>query len=305
MVAVLLLGLDWLRPGRDPPVFLTSATIAAATADVARCAASHTLAVNGPDFHQPTVLAAVQQTTADPVIGVGACVRAERFVAPAIAALTTPYLRATLLVRGPQVMDTPLGDFLSHAYPGAAGSERGAGKEVLRSLLVGDGGSDDHGAFPAGYHPAGKIDDGIPAPVTAATSAGVTEVFSSPLITGWMPRQTFLRWAKSLPSRGARLATLNDVEVPYEVSQACSLSGQTVVSFGASLDEASATVRRNSPGRARVVVRPLTLLRKTALQDQVRGLQLVPSDATGVDAAARVESPIPHVVASLSLSLRD
>lgn len=425
---LLLIGLDWLRPGRDPPVSLANATIAAATADVARRVAIHTLAVNRPGFHLPTALAAIRPMTADPVIGVGAYVWAERLVAPTVAGLAAAYPRATVLVGGPQVTYAPPGDYLSRAYPAAAGFVRGAGEGVLRSLLAGECEDDHQGRLPAGYHTAGEVDDGTPASMTTTFAAGIADEFSSPLLTGWMPRQHFLRWETSrgcpfrcsfcahkdvvgrraslppprvsaeadwlaarsiegtvtdvavtdptfnagpthlgvldrLSSGGYRgalslqcraemmtpafvdavarlratadvtlefgvqtivrteqatierpanmrrvdagLATLNDAGVPYEVSLIYGLPGQTVASFGASLEWATTTALRHSAGRARVVAWPLMLLRGTALHDQARALRLVTSDSAGVNVTARVGSPIPHVVASPSFSVGD
>ncbi|KAK1860074.1 hypothetical protein I4F81_002665 [Pyropia yezoensis] len=196
---LLLVGLDWLRPGRDPPVSLANATIAAAVAPVTPRVAVHTLAVNAPAFDLPTALAAVQPATPDPLIGVGAYVWAERLVAPAVAALAAAHPRAAIVVGGPQVTYAPPGDYLSRAYPAATGFVRGAGEGVLRALLAGEGGgSGDGGAVPAGYHPAGEDDDGTPASVTAASAAGVTgAAATSPLLTGWMRPQPFLRWETS------------------------------------------------------------------------------------------------------------
>lgn len=429
---LLLVGLDWLRPGRDPPVSLANASIAAAAAGVAPRVAVHTLAVNAPGFDLPAALQAVRPATADPLIGVGAYVWAERLVAPAVAALAAAYPRAAVVVGGPQVTYAPAGDYLSRAYPAAHGFVRGAGEGVLRALLAGvrdDGNDGGRGATPAGYHPAGEVDDGTPASVTATAAAGVTDaVSSSPLLSGWLPPRPFLRWETSrgcpfrcafcahkdvagrrasLPSprvaaeadwlaarsiegtvrdvavtdptfnagpshlgvldrlavggyRGALslqcraemltpafldavarlraaadvtlefgvqtvvraeqvvierpanmrrvddgLAALNAAGVPYEMSLIYGLPGQTVASFGRSLDWATATAGRHVTGRARVVAWPLMLLRGTALHARSRELRLVTSDEAGVDVSARVGSPIPHVVASPSFSVGD
>lgn len=422
---LLLVGLDWLRPGRDPPVSLANATIAAAAAAVTPRVAVHTLAVNAPAFDLATALATVRPVSPDPVIGVGAYVWAERLVAPAVAALAAAYPRAAVLVGGPQVTYAPPGGYLSRAYPAATGFVRGPGEGVLRSLLAGG----DDGTVLGGYHPAGEVDDGTPASMTASAAAGVTDAAAaSPLLTGWMRPQPFLRWETargcpfrcafcahkdvagrraSLPSprvaaeadwlaarslegavtdvavtdptfnagpthlgvldrlasgsyRGALslqcraemltpafldavlrlratadvtlefgvqtvvrseqatierpanmrrvnegLAALNAAGVPYEVSLIYGLPGQTVASFGSSLDWATATAGRHTTGRARVVAWPLMLLRGTALHARARELRLVTSDAAGVDVTARVGSPIPHVVASPSFSVGD
>ena len=96
-----------------------------------------------------------------------------------------------------------------------------------------------------------------------------------------------------------KLALLRERGVPFEISLIYGLPGQSMDSFKRSLE------RAHRSGAQRVDAFPLMLLRGTELHRKRRELGLVESCVVRSAATERIQSFIPHVVATPTMSTRD
>ena len=181
---LLLVGLDWTRK-KDPPVSLASASIAAAVAQTAPVQCLSLNVNSADDIHAMLRQALDAFPHERPFIGLGAYIWAEHLIPDVLSTMKLQRPDATVVLGGPQVSYAPHGSFLSRAYPLADGFVRGFGEATMHALAQGE-------TRPAGYHPAHACDTGSQG--GKPSSMLPPSDLPSPLLTGWMRPQRFMRW---------------------------------------------------------------------------------------------------------------
>lgn len=169
---LLLLGLDHMR-SKDPPISLATASLAAACAPITEV---DTLTLNTAACSGPDILHAVRHKCEGlperAVVGIGAYIWAEALLNPIVAAVREASPKGTQIVLGgPQISDASEAEVHTF-YPGVDHFARGSGEPILLRLL------------------RGQAPDVRP----AALSKEEVSSLPSPLLTGWMQPQAFLRW---------------------------------------------------------------------------------------------------------------
>ena len=178
---VVLVSMDWIRPG-DPPFGLGTASIASALrgAGVEVCVVAD--AINRPGFCADTffaeVLGAVDEAGADALVGIGAFVWCENEVQWLLRALG---YRAEIVLGGPQISYTGPGE-LEALYPNVTFFVRGHGEAAMIALATG---SAENGH--SGLHVA-RADD------LAKRADHPLEQLPSPHLDGTSPIGPFVRW---------------------------------------------------------------------------------------------------------------
>ena len=178
---VVLVSMDWIRPG-DPPFGLGTASVASALRGAGVEVRVVADAVNHPGFCTDAffakVLAAVDEAGADVLVGIGAFVWCEDEVQQLMRVLGD---RAEIVLGGPQVSYTGPGE-LEALYPNATYFVRGHGEAAMIALATG---SAENGH--AGLHVA-RADD------LARRADHPLEQLPSPHLDGTSPIGPFVRW---------------------------------------------------------------------------------------------------------------
>lgn len=189
-----LAGLDWTRP-KDPPFSLGAASIAA------QLQAAHlphrlaSFAINAPRFDAESVVEwACADAGGDTCVCLGAFVWAEQELRAVLRGLRAAGFPGTIVLGGPQVTYTSphSAQTLESLYPEADLFVRGYGEPALLQLateadLWGEGAGLEARRRAAGVHLAGRCDSGAMAQVAL-------QELESPLLSGLLPPQCFLRW---------------------------------------------------------------------------------------------------------------
>jgi radical SAM superfamily enzyme YgiQ (UPF0313 family) len=179
---VVLLSLDWLR-SKDPRTSLGHASLLARLEAVpAIGVTSISRAVNQPGFDRRELLRAVRKALAgDPAdLAIGIYVWNDEVVRWLLRDLRSAGFAGRIILGGPQLSYAPAG-VLKH-YPEADVIIRGYGEDALVSVLLGD----DEAQAP-GVVWAGQRD-------TAGQAAVDLGSLPSPILTGVLPVQPFMRW---------------------------------------------------------------------------------------------------------------
>ena len=188
---VLLLSLDWMRP-KDPRVTLGHASI------LARLQREPSLqvrelgvAVNAPDFDRERLLAALWRLLEEPgwTLAIGVYVWNEAVVRWLLPELRALGFGGQVVLGGPQLSYAPPG--VGERYPQANAIIRGYGEDALVELLTSEA-----GAVIPGVSWKGSVDLGINAAVAL-------DALPSPILSGVLPVQSFMRWETQ---RGCRFA---------------------------------------------------------------------------------------------------
>jgi hypothetical protein len=158
---------------KDPPISLATASLAAACAPIAEV---DTLTLNTAAGSGADIVSAVRLKCAElpqrTVLGIGAYVWAETLLNPIVAAVREASPEGTLIVLGGSQISDASEEEVRSFYPGADHFIRGSGEPILTCLL-------------RGHAPDGR---------SAALSQDAVANLPSPLLTGWLQPQAFLRW---------------------------------------------------------------------------------------------------------------
>lgn len=187
---LILVSIDWRRP-KDPRTSLGHASLLAALAVWGKQeVVSVTRSVNDPTFDRQdvldTVLASGRQ---DDDVGVGVYIWNEAIVQWLLTELRRAGHQGRIILGGPQISYAPPG-VLDH-YPMADVAIRGFAEEALPLVLQAAGPENIAGVVRKGGH-----DDG------SSTTTDL-ERLPSPILTGTVPVQPFMRWETQ---RGCRYA---------------------------------------------------------------------------------------------------
>ena len=179
--SVVLVSLDWLRPG-DPPFGLGVASIAASLRSYGVDVRVVSDAVNRPGFSAGAfyndVAEAVDSAGPETLVGIGAFVWCEPEVQSLVRILSS---QGDVVLGGPQVSYVATGD-LEDLYPDVTYFIRGHGENAMIDLAMGLA---ENGA--SGLHVAGLPDLG-------ARADYPLEQLPSPYLDGTTPIGKFVRW---------------------------------------------------------------------------------------------------------------
>ncbi|KAJ3104270.1 hypothetical protein HDU96_008988 [Phlyctochytrium bullatum] len=182
---LILAALDWTRP-KDPPVSLGAASIAATLRHSHIDVALQAWAVNHPRFNPADVIQwtlhnACNDPRAD--FGVGLFVWNDKDARDVMRGLRDAGFAGRIIVGGPQV--TYAGPGVERFYPDADVFVRGNAEKAVLALMI-DGERRPSQRI-SGTHFRGELDLARPATTTL-------DDLPSPLLTGILPPQPFLRW---------------------------------------------------------------------------------------------------------------
>ncbi len=176
---LVLLSLDWIRP-KDPRMSLGQASLLARLAgepDMDVVPLSR--AVNAPDFDRRELLSAVLAAASGGALAVGVYVWNEPVVQWLLPELRIAGFTGRILLGGPQLSYAPPG--VLGLYPDADAAIRGPGEEALVAWLR------DPAATVPGIIVQGGRDQATQARAPLAK-------LPSPILTGILPIQPFMRW---------------------------------------------------------------------------------------------------------------
>ncbi|MED5371894.1 MAG: radical SAM protein [Myxococcota bacterium] len=179
---LLLVSLDWLRD-KDPRVSLGHGSLLARLQQVEGLEVlALRRAVNAPGFERRELLGAVVDATrgAPADLAIGVYVWNDPDVRWLIRQLREQGFAGRILLGGPQISYAPAG--IARVYPEADVLIRGYGEDALAQVLL----CEEPQAIPGVVWREG-LDLGMPAQVAL-------EALPSPLLTGVLPVQAFMRW---------------------------------------------------------------------------------------------------------------
>lgn len=179
---LLLTALDWTR-AKDPPMSLGQASIVA-NLHSRGCAVKHnSWSVNNPEFNTDEVVDfAMNHADESTDFAIGAFVWNENHTHNILNQLKEKKFPGRIILGGPQI--SYVKQDIENYYPQADIFVRGYGEEALAQLMKKD--STNKFVIP-GVHYAGEPDFGYSANIDL-------EDLPSPMLTGYIPPQRFIRW---------------------------------------------------------------------------------------------------------------
>jgi radical SAM superfamily enzyme YgiQ (UPF0313 family) len=179
---LLLIGLDWIRRAKDPPLSLGQASILANLQAYEVSTQAQTWAVNTPEFNSETVTDYIlSQAHPNTDVAFGAYIWNENHLQKILNRLKAERFPGRIILGGPQVSYVKHG--LEKYYPQADVFVRGYGEEAITRLML----APTQRPVIKGVHYANEPDLGLSSQVDL-------ETLPSPFLNGLIPPQNFLRF---------------------------------------------------------------------------------------------------------------